>query len=92
MQSFASPETFPISKIASQEMAIYFCLGAGANLAEVRVMMRMPGIEITLTKMIYAKMICMYRVQNRARMPRFTACPCARQRRNALTHKSSPIL
>lgn len=57
MQSFASPETFPISKIASQEMAIYFCLGAGANLAEVRVMMRMPGIEITLTKMLDAKMI-----------------------------------
>ena len=56
MQSFASPETFPISKIASQEMAIYFCLGA--NLAEVRVMMRMPGIEITLTKMLDAKMIC----------------------------------
>ena len=56
MQNFASPETFPISKIASQEMAIYFCLGAGANLAEVRVMMRMPGIEITLTKMVDAKM------------------------------------
>ena len=57
MQSFASPETFPISKIASQEMAIFFCLGAGANLAEVRVMMRMPRIE-TLTKMLDAKMIC----------------------------------
>ena len=39
-------------------MAIYFCLGAGANLAEVRVMMMMSGIEITLTKMLDAKMIC----------------------------------
>ena len=58
MQNFASPETFPISKIASQEMAIYFCLGAGANLAEVRVMMRMPRIEIILTKVPDAKMIC----------------------------------
>ena len=38
-------------------MAIYFCLGAGANLAEVRVMMMMSGIEITLTKILDAKMI-----------------------------------